>query len=121
MEKYKVIERSKDSGSTHSLLVKGMVPGIVYGKGTEPTKIAFEIKENLIGDPNFNDLDVDSLLEKNFISELVNKISINESYTLKNFSITAHPETIYLTVVDKDLNTVSIINSICFPSLRSPN
>ena len=44
MEKYKVIERSKDSGSTYSLLNKGMVPGIVYGKGTEPTKIAFENK-----------------------------------------------------------------------------
>ena len=44
MEKYKVIQRSKDSGSTDSLLNKGMVPGIVYGKGTEPTKIAFENK-----------------------------------------------------------------------------
>ena len=44
MEKYKVIERSKDTGSTNSLLGKGMVPGIVYGKGTEPTKIAFENK-----------------------------------------------------------------------------
>ena len=44
MEKYKVIERSKGTGSTHSLLNKGMVPGIVYGKGTEPTKIAFENK-----------------------------------------------------------------------------
>jgi len=44
MEKYKVIERSKNTGSTHSLLNKGMVPGIVYGKDTEPTKIAFENK-----------------------------------------------------------------------------
>ena len=44
MEKYKVINRSKDTGSTHYLLNKGMVPGIVYGKGTEPTKIAFEDK-----------------------------------------------------------------------------
>ena len=44
MEKYKVIERSEEAGSTHSLLNKGMVPGIVYGKGTEPTKIAFENK-----------------------------------------------------------------------------
>ena len=44
MEKYKVIQRSKNSGSSHSLLNKGMVPGIVYGKGTEPTKIAFENK-----------------------------------------------------------------------------
>jgi len=44
MEKYKVIERSQDSGSTYSMLSKGMVPGIVYGKGTEPIKIAFENK-----------------------------------------------------------------------------
>ena len=44
MEKYKATERSKDSGSNHSLLNKGMVPGIIYGKGTEPTKIAFENK-----------------------------------------------------------------------------
>jgi len=44
MEKYKVIERSKETGSTHSLINKGMIPGIVYGKGTEPIKIAFENK-----------------------------------------------------------------------------
>ena len=44
MEKYKAIERSKDTGSTYSLLKKGIVPGIIYGKGTEPTKIAFENK-----------------------------------------------------------------------------
>ena len=44
MEKYKAIERSKDTCSTYSLLNKGMVPGIIYGKGTEPTKIAFENK-----------------------------------------------------------------------------
>ena len=44
MEKYKVIDRSKETGSSHSLINKGMIPGIIYGKGTEPTKIAFENK-----------------------------------------------------------------------------
>jgi len=44
MEKYKVIDRSKETGSTNSLINKGMIPGVVYGKGTEPTKIAFENK-----------------------------------------------------------------------------
>ena len=44
MENYKVLIRSKDSGSTKSLLKKGMVPGIIYGKGTESTQIAFEDK-----------------------------------------------------------------------------
>ena len=70
MEKYKVIERSKDTDSTHSLLNKGMVPGIVYGKGTEPTKIAFENKTllKLMHTGSFYstilDLDIDGKNEK---------------------------------------------------------
>lgn len=44
MENFKVINRSKGNGSTKSLLNKGMVPGIIYGKNTNPTKIAFENK-----------------------------------------------------------------------------
>ena len=44
MENYKVINRSKENGSTKTLLNKGMVPGIIYGKNTEPSKIAFENK-----------------------------------------------------------------------------
>ena len=41
MEDFKAINRSKDQGSIKSLLKKGMVPGIIYGKNTDPTKIAF--------------------------------------------------------------------------------
>jgi len=44
MENYKVIERSKDQESNKTLLSKGLVPGIIYGKNTTPTKIAFENK-----------------------------------------------------------------------------
>ena len=44
MENYKAVIRSKDSGSTKFLLKKGMIPGIVYGKGTKALKIAFEDK-----------------------------------------------------------------------------
>ena len=70
MEKYKVIERSKASGSTYSLLNKGMVPGIIYGKGTQPTQIAFEDKvlQKLMHTGSFYstilDLDVDGKVEK---------------------------------------------------------
>ena len=70
MEKYKVIERSKDTGSTYSLLSKGMVPGIVYGKGTEPTKIAFDNKtlQKLMHTGAFYstilDIDIDGKSEK---------------------------------------------------------
>ena len=42
MESYKVITRTNDIGNTKHLLSKGLVPGIMYGKGTKPTKVAFE-------------------------------------------------------------------------------
>tara|TARA_B100001123_G_C15283332_1_gene1014766 strand:- start:915 stop:1625 length:711 start_codon:yes stop_codon:yes gene_type:complete len=44
MESYKVITRNKDIGSNKNLLDKGLIPGIIYGKGTEPKKIAFDNK-----------------------------------------------------------------------------
>ena len=44
MEDYKVINRVKNKGSNKSLLNKGMIPGIIYGKNTDPKKIAFEEK-----------------------------------------------------------------------------
>ena len=70
METYKVIQRSKDTGSTYSLRSKGMIPGIVYGKGTEPTKIAFENKiiQKLMHSGGFYstilDIDIDGNVEK---------------------------------------------------------
>ena len=44
MDDYKVVSRVKDKGSNKSLLSQGMIPGIIYGKNTDPTKIAFEEK-----------------------------------------------------------------------------
>ena len=76
MQNYKVIIRSKDSGSTKSLLKKGMVPGIVYGKKTDPTKITFENKllQKLMNSGGFYskiiELDIDGKKEKVLPKEL---------------------------------------------------
>ena len=70
MSDIKAIERNKDIGSSHSLLVKGLIPGIIYGKGTEPTKIALEDKllKKLMGTGSFYstiiNLDVEGKKEK---------------------------------------------------------
>ena len=70
MENYKVINRSKEHGSTKSLLKKGMVPGIVYGKNSKPTKIAFEDKVllKIMNSGGFYskilDLDIEGKIEK---------------------------------------------------------
>lgn len=70
MNNYKAINRSKTNGSTKSLLNKGMVPGIIYGKNTEASKIAFEDKilQKLMHSGGFYsniiDLDIEGKKEK---------------------------------------------------------
>ena len=70
MSDYKAINRTKEDGSNKSLLSKGMVPGIIYGKNTEPTKISFEYKilEKLMKSGSFYskiiDLDIEGKKEK---------------------------------------------------------
>jgi len=80
----------------------------------EATKLAYEEREISIGDPNFNNFDYKTLIKSSYIDNLIKKISMNKIYHPKNRIITAHPNTIYLSVVDKDQNAVSFINSICF-------
>tara|TARA_Y100000768_G_scaffold263897_1_gene201365 strand:+ start:89 stop:757 length:669 start_codon:yes stop_codon:yes gene_type:complete len=70
MNNLKALDRNKEAGSTHSLLSKGMVPGIIYGKGSEPTKIALEDKilKKLMDSGSFYstiiDIDIDGKVEK---------------------------------------------------------
>jgi large subunit ribosomal protein L25 len=70
MENFKAINRTKSHGSTKSLLKKGLVPGIIYGKNTDPTQIAFENKilQKLMHSGGFYskiiDLDIDGKNEK---------------------------------------------------------
>ena len=70
MESFKALDRNKETGSTNSLLTKGMVPGIIYGKGSEPTKIALEDKilSKLMNTGSFYstiiDIDINGKVEK---------------------------------------------------------
>ena len=70
MSDFKAIERNKDIGSNRSILAKGLVPGIIYGKGTEPKKIALEDKilKKLMDTGSFYstiiDLNIDGKKEK---------------------------------------------------------
>ena len=84
-----------------------------YHIQSEITKICFEIKEEILGDPKFSKIDTNALLNNNLINNLLNKISLDSVYKSKKSYVTSHPETVYLTIVDENLNAVSFINSIC--------
>ncbi len=80
----------------------------------EITKLAYKIREENLADPNFNEINIDSLLSYNNISNEIKKISMKDCLDIGDLKIPSHPETTYLTTIDKDLNTVSFINSICY-------
>ena len=70
MENYKALDRDKSVGSTHSLINKGMIPGIIYGKGSQPTKIALDdkiLKKLMESDSFYStiiDIDINGKIEK---------------------------------------------------------
>ena len=80
---------------------------------TEITKLCYEFKETKLGDPNFNKFEINKFLSSDFIDKLYNNISLQKTNNSIKSNVTSHPETIYLSVVDRDLNSVSFINSIC--------
>ncbi len=84
-----------------------------YHLQAEITKVCYEIKETKLGDPNYNSINLDEILNENFIEKLCKKIDLNKIFNSEKAYVTSNPETIYLTVVDRDLNAVSFINSIC--------
>ena len=84
-----------------------------YHLQAEITKVCYEVKETKLGDPNFNNINIEEILDKNFISYLSSKIDLKKVYISDKSNVTSNPETVYLTVVDRELNSVSFINSIC--------
>ena len=70
MENYKALDRNKETSSINNLLTRGMIPGIIYGKGSEPIKIALEDKilKKLMDTGSFYstilDIDINGKVEK---------------------------------------------------------
>ena len=86
---------------------------IRYHIQAEVTKVCFETKETILGDPKFSNIDIENLMSNEFINNLFKKINLDKVYSSDKLFVTSHPETVYLTVVDDKLNAVSFINSIC--------
>ena len=80
----------------------------------EVTKQAYKVKEENLADPNFVNVNLDKILSDEFIDNIYESISLNKCSDIGDLNIPNHPETVYLSVVDKDLNTVSMINSVCY-------
>jgi gamma-glutamyltranspeptidase / glutathione hydrolase len=78
----------------------------------EAARIAYMIREQHVGDPAHVKVDVAGILAREFADEHISKIRMDRVLDLPNVAPPMNPSTVYITVVDKDRNVCSFINSI---------
>ena len=79
---------------------------------TEAKKIAFADRDMFVADPGSNSLPVAELISKSYGEARRTLIDPTRAGTASPGNPYEHSETVYLTVVDKDRNAVSLIESI---------
>jgi len=78
----------------------------------EATKAAYWVRDNKVGDPTAMRETPESILDDKRIAEAVAKIKRDRAQPQSRYDWEEHKDTTYLTVVDRDRNAVSFINSL---------
>jgi gamma-glutamyltranspeptidase/glutathione hydrolase len=82
----------------------------------EATRLAYAARDSFLADPAASDVPIDYLLSDRLADELAAKIDLSRAIeNLPTFQAIEHTDTVYISVVDKDRNAVSLINSIFSP------
>ena len=81
----------------------------------EASRLVFQARDQFVADSQFSDVPIDHLLSARFTEELCARIDPGRAMTdVTPMEGPVYRDTVYLTVVDRDLNAVSFINSIYF-------
>jgi gamma-glutamyltranspeptidase/glutathione hydrolase len=81
----------------------------------EASKLAYRERDRYIADPDRSDVPVEELLSPGHARALAAQIDPNRALDLRQpRMLQPHPDTTYLTVVDRDRNAVSFINSLYY-------
>ena len=78
----------------------------------EATKAAYAQRDALISDPSTFTSSIDDLLSETHIAPLRQSIHMFRASPAAEWDLPEHKDTVYVTVVDKDRNAISLINSI---------
>ncbi|MEZ5756706.1 MAG: gamma-glutamyltransferase family protein [Emcibacteraceae bacterium] len=78
----------------------------------EAGRLAYHQRDLYLADPDFKDVPVDKLLGEKNIERLAAAITDRRIETLDPYDLPDHKDTVYITVVDKDRNFCSFINTI---------
>ncbi|RTL49487.1 MAG: gamma-glutamyltransferase [Bradyrhizobiaceae bacterium] len=78
----------------------------------EASKAAYRARDAFFADPQFAPIDSSRFLSEQYIGAIRSKISMAKSSSVEHWDGIEHRDTVYVTVVDRDLNAVSLINSL---------
>jgi gamma-glutamyltranspeptidase/glutathione hydrolase len=81
----------------------------------EATKAAYRARDAFFCDPAITNVDPASFLAEDHIGALRARIDMNRASEPAAWDDIEHRDTVYVTVVDRDLNAVSLINSLFYP------
>ena len=82
----------------------------------EAFKLATAERDEYVADPAFNELPVEAMLSKAFAAKQYARIDPKQAARFPLApAARAHRDTVYLSVVDRDRNAVSFINSLYYP------
>jgi gamma-glutamyltranspeptidase / glutathione hydrolase len=79
----------------------------------EATRLAYAARDTWLADPDKVDVPVEEMLSDALADRLADMIDLSRALTdLPAFDMPLHRDTVYISVVDRDRNTVSFINSV---------
>ena len=78
----------------------------------EITKAAYHARDTHVGDPDHGDSPAEHFLSRDWVRRVLPHIDAKRAKPLATWDEVAHKDTVYLTVVDRELNAVSFINSL---------
>ncbi|MDB5563349.1 MAG: ggt [Hyphomicrobiales bacterium] len=78
----------------------------------EASKAAYTLRDALIADPAFMTARSEDVLAEASIAPLRQKIRMDRATAAADWDMPEHRDTVYVTVVDKDRNAISLINSV---------
>ncbi|MEZ5935463.1 MAG: gamma-glutamyltransferase [Alphaproteobacteria bacterium] len=78
----------------------------------EACRLAYRARNLYVGDPAFSDIPVEGLLSEGYAKKLREKIDPERADENPEPGFPNHEDTVYITVVDKDRNACSFINTL---------
>jgi gamma-glutamyltranspeptidase/glutathione hydrolase len=80
----------------------------------EATKAAYRQRDALVADPDYMTVPVADILSDAMIEALRSRIALDRASPAESWDLPVHRDTVYVSVVDRDGNAMSLINSLFF-------